>query len=88
MCKLGSKFPGVYFTRREAQCMWHLLQGKTIKAAGDALKLSSRTIEFYLKNMKKKVGCNTKPELIELILQTDFVRSFTECCAEEAKPEE
>ena len=88
MCKLGNNYPGIYFTRREAECMWHLIQGKTIKLAAAAMQLSCRTIEFYLENMKKKIDCKTKPELIELILQTDFLRSFAARREEAAKAAE
>lgn len=65
-----------YFTAREAQCMWMLLQGKTMKNIALELCLSPRTIEYYLKNLKSKVGCRTKYELIECMRGSDFVNTF------------
>ena len=63
---------GVYFTRREAECMSLLLAGNTVKEAARRLLLSPRTVEFYLKNMKEKAGCRTKAKLIRYVLSTEF----------------
>lgn len=73
---LGAKYEGIYFTQREAECMLLLLNGKTISKTADTLCLSPRTIEFYLKNMKTKLGCRTKFELIELVLDSDFLQDI------------
>ena len=70
---LGKRFKGVYFTKREAETMYYLLQGKTIPGVGKALNLSARTIEFYVKNMKLKIGAKTKYDLVEVIRETDFM---------------
>ena len=57
---LGGEFDDVYFTKREAETLFHLLKGKTIPEVGKSLNLSARTIEFYVKNMKLKVGVKSK----------------------------
>lgn len=72
---LGDKYKNVYFTKREAECMVLLLKGKTINKVASELILSPRTIEFYLKNMKNKLGCHTKFELIELVQGSDFMKN-------------
>jgi DNA-binding CsgD family transcriptional regulator len=72
---LGIEHPNVYFTNREAEVMVQLLQGKTLNAAAAILKLSPRTIEFYVKNMKTKLACRTKSELIGKIFASDFVKN-------------
>ncbi len=69
---LGENFPNVALTRREAQCMRLFLDGKTIAEVAQHLNLSPRTIEFYMKNMKKKLNCRRKTELMEKILNSDF----------------
>lgn len=84
---LGDSYDGVYFTKRETETLSFLLQGKTIPETGRMLKLSARTIEFYVKNMKLKVGAKTKVELLEKVRTTeimDYVRpgydlNFDEC---------
>jgi DNA-binding CsgD family transcriptional regulator len=73
---LGMPHNGVYFTGREAQVMIQLLQGKTLCAIAECLRLSPRTVEFYVKNMKNKLACRTKSELIGKVFATDFVKKL------------
>lgn len=70
---LGSRYPGVYFTKREAESMFWLMHGLTIAQAAAQLNLSPRTVEFYVKNMKNKLGCASKKRLIEKVYQTDLL---------------
>jgi DNA-binding CsgD family transcriptional regulator len=73
---LGNKYGNLYFTKREAECMVWLLKGKTINSVATILKLSPRTVEYYIKNMKAKIGCRTKFELIDLVYASEFVKSI------------
>ncbi len=75
---LGQNYPNVYFTKRECQCMLLLLKGKTMKEAGVMLNLSARTVEYYVKNMKFKLECRTKSELIGAVLDSDFIKEAKE----------
>ena len=72
---LGKLRQGVYFTRRECQCMLLVLEGNTMKESGSKLRLSPRTIEYYVKNMKSKTKVRTRSELIHLVLNSDFMRN-------------
>ncbi len=56
-----------YFTPREVQCIIHLLDGKTLAETADLLDLSRRTVEYYVNNMKLKLGCHSKQELLKKI---------------------
>ena len=73
---LGEKFSNIYFTKRESECMLELLKGKSMKGIAEVLGLSSRTVEFYVKNMKRKVGCRTKFELIDIVRESDFFKNL------------
>lgn len=73
---LGEKFPGLYLTQREADCMLQMLRGKSIEGIAKAIELSPRTVEFYVKNIKKKLACRTKFELIDMIIDSDFLNNF------------
>jgi DNA-binding CsgD family transcriptional regulator len=72
---LGAKYGNMYFTKREAECMTWLLKGKTINSIATILNLSPRTVEYYVKNMKAKIGCRTKFELIDLVYASEFMKS-------------
>jgi len=76
MYALGEMYTGIYLTRREAECMRYFLQGKTIVGAAEQLNLSPRTVEFYVKNMKIKLDCATKDDLVRKVRETDFLKNF------------
>lgn len=62
-----------YLTQREAECIFYYVM-KSYSARIVALKLglSKRTIEFYLGNIKKKLGCSNKAHLISYIKNSDY----------------
>lgn len=65
---LGNTLPCSMITAREADCLLHFAQGKTIRSTAEALELSPRTVEFYLKNMKSKLQCHSKSEFVQKII--------------------
>lgn len=70
---LGQSFPGVCFTQREAQVAFHFTQGLTMTKIAEVLALSPRTVEFYVNNMRSKLKCRSKSELVEKIMQSEFL---------------
>jgi len=74
MFYLGEDYPGIYFTKREVECLIHLLEGHTLVSAARVMGLSPRTVEFYVKNMRLKMGVNNKTELVKRIRKTDFIK--------------
>ena len=50
---------------REMQLIQYLLKGYTAKQIANALQLSHRTVEFYIANIKTKLQCFTKAQLIQ-----------------------
>ena len=73
---LGRAHPGIYFTQREMECICLLLEGNTLVQVATVLNLSPRTIEFYVRNMKMKLRCQTKDELLEKVQHTDLPENF------------
>lgn len=61
-------------TRRQQECLYYLVRGKTMQGIADTLGLSAKTIEHYLENIKNKLHCNSRTELIARALQMDFIR--------------
>lgn len=73
---LNDPFENKYLTFREAQTLFWLIQDYTLAAAAHKMGLSSRTVEFYVKNMKMKLHCATKKEMVEKILQTNLLEQL------------
>lgn len=51
-------------SNRERECLKLLIQGKTAKESAKILALSYRTIEYYLENIKNKLDCSCKRDLL------------------------
>lgn len=73
---LDHPFEDVYLTPREAQTMFWIVQDYTLTATAEKMSLSSRTVEFYVKNMKAKLRCANKKEMIEKILSTNLLQQL------------
>lgn len=73
---LGDNYPDVYFTKREAETLFWIIQGLTIAQAARKMQLSARTAEFYVKKMKFKLSCASKKELIDKVVQTDLLQQL------------
>jgi len=52
-------------TAREQQCLDLFKQGRSAQATAAILDLSQRTVEHYFDNIKIKLGCYSKRELLE-----------------------
>jgi DNA-binding CsgD family transcriptional regulator len=72
---LGEKFPNVMLSQREAACVLETLKGKTMTKIASSLKLSPRTVEYYMGMVRQKTGSINKSDLIEKILNSDFVKN-------------
>lgn len=56
-------------THRECECVFLLIRGKSAKEIGAILALSKRTVESYVENIKNKMNCKNKAEiLVEAVL--------------------
>ena len=75
---LGDDFNNTYLTEREAQCMSCLIKGFTLQETAIKFDLSPRTVEFYVKNIKKKLSCHSKSTLIGKVMESDFVKYVDE----------
>lgn len=58
---------GIQLTKREKECLDHLMHGKSYKQIAITLKLSPRTVEHCVERVKIKFGVRTKFQLIDLL---------------------
>jgi DNA-binding CsgD family transcriptional regulator len=56
-------------SNREIDCLKLYLMGKSSSEIAEDLELTKRTIEFYIENIKNKLSCYKKSELICLLQQ-------------------
>jgi DNA-binding CsgD family transcriptional regulator len=65
-----SRRSNITLTAREQECLKYLFLGYTAKQTGEILGLSFRTIESYLDNIKNKLGCFRKTEILTRIISS------------------
>ncbi len=53
-------------TLREKECLRLIAQGYTMKNAAKKMRISHRTVEQHIRNLKEKLGLSTKNQLVEL----------------------
>lgn len=51
---------------REMECLHMFQQGHSAQSTAALLGLSQRTVEHYFENIKDKMGCNSKRDLLDL----------------------
>jgi DNA-binding CsgD family transcriptional regulator len=56
----------IVLTKREAECLYLFSKKHTMKEIAAILKLSPRTVESYINNIRDKAMCSTKAELTEI----------------------
>lgn len=61
---LGEKFGKEYFTHCELEVFKHVLHGKTSAEISHQFNKSPKTIESQIKNIKRKLQCQTKGDII------------------------
>jgi len=55
-----------YLSKQEFFCLNKLAHGATAKSIANSIHISHRTVEKHIQNMKDKLGCHTKLQLIDL----------------------
>jgi|GEM_PF-869906 len=81
LCDLGFNSAVSQFeqlSRRECQCLYRLKKGLTAKEIALELNLSHRTIEFYLENIKGKLACRDRREMISLAADYNDLGLFSQ----------
>ena len=59
-------------SNRELESLFLQLRGKTAKQIAIALGLSKRTVEDYLENIKSKLGCQNKAEVLVTAIRYNY----------------
>lgn len=62
------EFESVYLSLREKQCLDEWVLGKTSKEIGRHLRISYRTVEIYINNLKEKLKIRSRSDLTQFYL--------------------
>ncbi len=63
-----------YLTSQEFSCVLLLMKGKTTKEIAKALKIKPRTVEAHIDNIRTKLNCHTKVEVVTKIIANGFIK--------------
>lgn len=70
--KLNITSNEIKISSREIECIHHLLNHKSSRQTAEIMNISPRTVETYLENIKNKLLCESKADLIEIIKQFEY----------------
>lgn len=63
-------------SQRELMCITHLLNHKTAQETANLMGLSPRTVESYHENIKNKLRCQNRTELLNFLKSNKFLLSL------------
>lgn len=74
--KIKMSHYSISLSRREVHCMIELVKGKHAGEIADALRLKQSTIEFYINNLKDKLGAINRSNLISTIFSEQIIQQI------------
>ncbi len=70
---LADNFNNLEISKREADCLFYLIRGKTAKEIAIILFISKRTVEKHLESIRIKFNCESKSQVISKAIEMGFV---------------
>jgi len=58
---------------RQQECVYLLVRGKTYKEIAYILGINCRTVESYINEIKHRLSCNSKSQIIEKAIESGFL---------------
>lgn len=75
---LSQKYSDLGLSVRQSQCLFYFIRGKSARTIATILNLSHRTVESYLNEIKDKMYCGTKSEVIEQAIDRGYAEIIPE----------
>lgn len=70
---IGGLYDQFKLSKRESECLFFIIRGMTAKDVAQKLHLSPKTVEFHIEQIKQKLSCSKKSELIEKAINLGFI---------------
>jgi DNA-binding CsgD family transcriptional regulator len=67
------EYPTSNLTKRQAHCLFYIIRGHSANAIAKFLNLSKRTVESYIEEIKIKMRCNSRQEIIEKSIAHGYI---------------
>lgn len=71
---LHDKSRQIKLTAREIDCVFYLINNKSVTKTADLMSISRRTLESYLENIKNKFNCSSKEDLFAKLKEFELIR--------------
>ena len=65
------KYEGL--SKRQSECLYHFLQGKTIEEIASSMSISLKTASSYLGTIKFKLNCHSRSDLFSKSKELGFL---------------
>jgi LuxR family transcriptional regulator len=63
---------GIKFSKRESECIYAMYLGNSAKEIARQFNISIRTVEYYFNNIRQKLGCTSKSQILSMLLKTSY----------------
>ena len=77
-CTIEPHYLDIRLSERQSTCLFFWLRGKSAREIGGLLNLSVRTVEGYIEQIKNKLHCFTKSQLIEKAIHLGYLNVIPE----------
>lgn len=75
---IGNSLKDSNLTNREIECLFYVVRGKTANQIAKILFISKRTVETHIANIKSKLGCVNKSDLIDKAVTDNLINLLPE----------
>jgi len=65
-------------TNRETDVVFYMLRGKNSREIADIMFISPRTVEFHIDNIKSKLACNKRSQILEYAIANGYLNYIPE----------
>ncbi len=63
----------IVLTRKESELLKYLEKGATVKEAGTYMKISSHTVDFHIRNIKRKFEAKTITAAVAMAIRDKYL---------------
>jgi len=70
---IQSRYPDITLSKRQNECLFFLLRGKSNREIAKLLSISVRTVEHYIEAIKRMMDCTSKSQLVEKAIAAGYM---------------